>query len=284
MTINVIPAKKRNINDIIAQAQAAIEAQESEELAFTRGPARRPAAQVADPVLQWASGLPTKSRSLYSGWLIEVGRNPDLDEVMAGAGFERITIRHGGGNIVDHWAIETANMFVIADGVQSIAEMRNTADRYGIAFGWRARPDGRQQSVLRMRVMLRELVEAGYTQPLLVSVKGTLTGDLLAALTRQFDVLDAIDAIRKVDGKPALHAPLYACSLPIGPGNEVTRGSGSTVSALTPMVAQVPATISREYVLAHWAKRAWVRSIEAHVDETVRWSVRASEDIANEAD
>lgn len=281
MTINAIPAPKRNINAIIASAQAAIEA---EELEFTRGAARRPVVEVADPVMQWASGLPTSSRSIYSGWFVEVGRNPDLDEAMDDAGFDQITIRHGGGNLVKHWAIETANMFIIADGVQSIGEMRNTAERYGVAFGWRTRQDGRQQSVLRMRVMLRELIEVGHHQPLLVSVKGTLTGDLLAALGRQFDVLDAIDAIRQADGKPALNAPLYACSLPIGPGNEITRGSGSAVATVVPMVAQVPSVITREYVLAHWGKRAWVRSIEAHVDETVRWSVRASEDIANEAD
>jgi hypothetical protein len=35
---------------------------------FTRGPARRPVPRVADPLLQWATGLTTKDRRIYAGW------------------------------------------------------------------------------------------------------------------------------------------------------------------------------------------------------------------------
>jgi hypothetical protein len=44
-------------------------------------------------------------------------------------------------------------------------------------------------------------VEVGYAEPLL-TVKSTLAGDLIAALMRQYDVLDAIDAFRAEDKKP----------------------------------------------------------------------------------
>ena len=87
-----------------------------------------------------------------------------LDGAMAAAGFDTVTIKHGGGNLVTHWAVETANLFVIADGVQSIGEMKGTRDRFGIAFGWRTLPDGRQQSQLKLRAFLRELLEVALGQ------------------------------------------------------------------------------------------------------------------------
>src|SRR5688572_28971693 len=108
---------------------------------FSRGPARRPAPRVADPLLQWSTGLPTKERRIYTGWLAETGKHEALDDAMARASFAPIVIKHGSGNLVTHWAVETGNVFVVAEGVQSIREMKLTPDRYGIAFGWRVLPD-----------------------------------------------------------------------------------------------------------------------------------------------
>jgi hypothetical protein len=133
---------------------------------------------------------------------------------MEQAGFSQVTIKHGSGHFVTHWAVESADLFVIADGVQSIGEMKHTADRYGIVFGWRTLPGGRQQSQLRFRAFLRQLLEVDFVEPVLVTVKGTLTGDLIAALTRQNEVLDAIDAFRKQDGKPSLQPSLLRVQHP----------------------------------------------------------------------
>ncbi|HEU4322021.1 MAG TPA: hypothetical protein VFS21_02625 [Roseiflexaceae bacterium] len=251
-----------------------------DERYFSRGPARRPAPRVSDPLLQWATGLPTATRQVYAGWLCEAGRNRDLDAAMQEAGFSQITIRHSGGSLVDHWAVETANLFVIAEGVQSIGEMQSTSDRYGIAFAWRQLQDKRQQSQLRFRAFLHELLAVGFHEPLLVTAKGTLTGDVITALTRQYDVLDAVDAMRAQAGKPALQPPFYAASIPLGPGQEVARGSVQT-KEITPVVAQVPATVTKEYVAQHWIKRSWVPLVEALLDQTVAWSVAASGQIAS---
>src|SRR5262249_26896940 len=197
--------------------------------------AGRPRPRLADPLLQWATGLQTKERRIYAGWLVEAGRHADLDEAMERASFSQVVIKHGAGNLVTHWAIETANVFVIAEGVQSIGEMRHTDERYGIAFGWRTLEGGRLQSQLRCRVVLRPLLEAGFAEPLLLTVKSTLTGDLLTALMRQYEVLDAIDAFRVSDKKPPLQPPFYACSIPLGPGQEVARGSGGQTKEIAPM-------------------------------------------------
>lgn len=153
-------------------------------------------------------------------------------------------------------------------------------ERYGVAFGWRTLPDGRPQSQLKARVFLRELLELGYTEPLTLSVKSTLTGDVLAALTRQYDVLDAIDALRTQQGKAALHPPFYACSIPIGPGQEVQRGA-TQKKGIVPPVALVPTPITREYLVEHYIRKEWVAPIEALLDATVAWSVATSAQIAS---
>jgi hypothetical protein len=240
---------------------------------------------VADPLLQWATGLQTKERRIYAGWLAEAGKIETLDEAMAEAGFNQVTIKHGSGNMVTHWAVETANLFVIAEGVQSIGEMKHTEERYGIAFGWRTLEGGRQQSVLRFRGFLQELLNVGFYEPLLVTAKSTLTGDLIGALTRQYDVLDAVDAFRKLDKKPPLQAPFYACSIPLGPGQEVARGSGGQTKEITPPIANIPNPITKEYVRAHWIKREWAALIEdgrggpSLIDQTIAWSITNSKQI-----
>lgn len=252
----------------------------TEDVAFTRGPARRPVTTVADPLLQWSTGLPTKERTIYAGWLIEARRDEALDQAMDAAGFSLVTIKHGSGNLVTHWAVETATVFVVADGVQSIGEMKRTNERFGIAFGWRTLSGGKQQSQLRCRVLLRELLAVGYEQPLLLTVKGTLTGDLLQAFMRQYDVLDANAELRKQAKKEPWDLPLYAFSIPLGAGAEVTRGTGGTTKEITPMVAAIPERITKEYLKAHWIGRAWVATIEALVESAIAWSVSESALIA----
>lgn len=251
------------------------------EPTFSRGPARRPAPQLADPLLQWSTGLPTRERSIYAGWLAEAGRLDTLDAAMEQAGFSQITIKHGSGNMVTHWAIETANLFVVAEGVQSIGEMKHTDERYGIAFGWRTLEGGRQQSVLRFRAFLHELLEIGFTEPLLVTAKSTLTGDLISALIRQYEVLDAVDVFRAQDRKPPLSPPFYACSIPLGPGPEVARGSGGQTREIAPIMDKIPTPITKEYARAHWIKREWTALVEGLLDQTIGWSVQASRQIAS---
>jgi hypothetical protein len=229
--------------------------------------------------LQWSTGLQTNERRIYAGWLAEAGRSAALDEAMRNAGFAQVTIKHGSGNIVTHWAVETANLFVITEGVQSIPEMQQTTDRYGIAFGWRTLQGGRQQSQIRFRAFLRELLEVDFHEPLLVTAKGTLTGDVITALMRQYDVLDAIDAVRHSSGKPPLNPPFYACSIALGPGQEVARGTVQT-KEITPVVANVPTPVTKEYILHHWIKRPWVTLIEGLIEPTKTWSITTSALIA----
>jgi hypothetical protein len=199
---------------------------------------------------------------------------------MTSAGFEVVTIKHSGGNLDTHWAVEAADLFVLCDGVQTIGEMKRSDERYGIAFGWRTLPDGRQQSQLRARVLLRPLLEVGYTAPLLLSVKSTITGDVLGGLLRQYDVLDEAARQQTASGKPARELPFYAFSIALAPGNEVLRGANGAQKEIVPPVADVPNPIPREYLVRHYIRREWVAGIERLVDATVAWSVAEAAAIA----
>lgn len=245
---------------------------------FTRGPARRPQPPQSGALLQWATGLQTKERTLYAGWFIEVGKDENLDAAMESAGFGTVTIKHGGGNMVTHRALPTAHLFIACSGVQSIGEMKRTEERYGIAFGWGRTEDGRAQSVLRLRAYIQELLVIGYCEPITLSVKSTLTGDLITALTLHYDTLDAINPIRAALNKPPIDAPYYAVAVALTAGQEVARGSGGQTKAITPPVcASLP---TKEYIVKHWCRREWAEVIEAGLDETIAWSITESERIA----
>jgi hypothetical protein len=256
----------------------------ADDITFSRGPARRPAPKLADPLLQWATGLPTDKKAIYAGWLCEAGRDIDFDEAMQRAGYQRVTIKHGTGKHVTHWALERVSLFIITDGVQSMAEMGATSERLGIAFGWKTLPGGRQQSQLRCRALVHELLNVGYTEPVMITLKGTITGDFLTALNAQFAALEALDTFRMVAGKPALNPPFYALSIPIGPGRDVARGSGTQTKDITPPVAEIPKPITKDYIQAHWVKKPWVALIENSTDQTIAWSVSCSKLIAADAE
>ena len=217
-----------------------------------------------------------RSHDLRAGWLVEAGRDEALDAAMTAAGYEQVTIKHGNGNLVTHWAIETADVFPLADGVQGMGEMKLSRDRYGVAFWWEATEDGRPCSRLSVQVLLRPLLEAGYDGALLLTARSTVTGDVLTALLRQYVVLDAIDALRKEQGKPALDPPFYACSIPIGPGAEVQRGTAQK-KGIVPPVVLVPDVIDRAYLLAHYIRKEWVAGVEARIEGAINWSVQRSQ-------
>lgn len=251
---------------------------EREPVAFTRGPAHRPQPVVCTPPLQWATGLQTKERTLYAGWLIEAGKDADLDDALSRTGFKPVVIKHGSGNLVTHWALPSVALFVACTGIQSMAEMRDEATRYGVAFGWRTLEDGRRQSVLRVRVYVQELLAVGYTEPLTLTLKSTLTGDLIGALIQHYEVLDAVNPIRASMQKPPIDVPYYAVAIALQAGQEVARGSGGQTKEIAPMVCV--SEPSKAYILSHWCRKPWAMAIEASLDGIVAWSISESARIA----
>jgi len=89
-------------------------------------------------------------------------------------------------------------------------------------------------------------------------------------------VLDAVDVSRAQEKNPPMTPPFYACSIPLGPGQEVARGSGGQTREITPPIANIPTPVSKEYVRAHWIKRDWAALIEGMLDDTIRWASTSS--------
>lgn len=236
------------------------------EYQFARGAAKRPTAPTDKLVrLQWASGLPTTDRRLYAGWLIQVGQDDTLDVLLESAEHEAVTIKHGSGNQVQHWAFDTLSLFVVCDGVQSLADIRGTSERYGIALGW-GEKDGRRESRLELQAFAQELLDIGYDEPILFSCRSTMTGDVVAALGEHFRVLDR--ATRAV--------PFYAFSVPITLGAAVMRGKSGAQKEICPPVAIIPEVITREYMADHYVSRDLAPRIEKMLDSVVPWSVQRS--------
>lgn len=248
------------------------------EVQFQRGGARRPVPTVRDPLIQWASGLQTRSRTVYAGWMLEYGKDHDRDSAMEQAGFTHDVIKHGNGNMVDHWLIPTGNFFVLADGIESMGTMRQTKDRFGVAFGWQ-QIEGRWQSVLRMRVFLLDLLEQGYTEPCMVTLRGTVTADMVDILMFQYTQLDVLNGMRVARGMEPRDFPFYALVIPITAGEEVARGQDRT-SRIQPPIYAMDHVLTREEAKALYIKQAWVDSIESLMDETIMWSVAQSQAIA----
>ena len=255
----------------------------STEPEFTRS-ARPPQITIDDPYLSWATGLPTTDKRIYVGWMLEAGKHAELDASMSAAGFAQVTIKHGSGNVVTHWAVETANAFVIADGVQSPQECKRSEDRFGIAYGWHVMDDGRSQSKIKLRVLLRELLLVDCYEVLTISVKSTMSQDMIDALLVQYAVLNAVDQYRADDGKPALNPPFYACCIPLGAGAASVRGSGASTREIVPPAALIPNPITKEYIRANWIKRDWTRYIDSIIEDTIRWSVEESRRIVAGSD
>jgi hypothetical protein len=213
------------------------------------------------PILQWATGLPTTDRRIVAGWITEAGRDEGLDRAALGAGFDRVTIKHGSGKVVTHWHLEAADLLLIARAVPTINELRRSPLRSGIAFSW---AEG-ERSKLRAQVYVKALVAVGYEEPLTITAKSTQTGDVIAALQRLYDLIDA-------SGRLAF--PLYAFWLPTGPGADVERGAGDNTRTFAPLVALVPETITREWLRGQYAgkDKDLIGRVEAAMESVVAWS------------
>lgn len=273
----------------------------SNDTEFQFGSRRPVMPSFSDSVLQWSSGLQSTTRQPVDGFIIEVGQDSALDA--ACQHYPRVHIKHKKKqNVVSYWHLKAASLFVIALGFQSIVELGSTDERYGVAFAYGTVTDGgqpRRRSMLRVRVIVQELAEAGYTTPLKFTIYGKSTVDLLAAFNQQFNVIDALNTeVRIPSGNPKVDYPVYAISIPIGPTpvpvSRVSRTSQASAEVIAPMsfipdifhvlpteqalAAMPPAERAarqeaiKAYIAARWCRKPWRTTIESQVEATARWS------------
>jgi hypothetical protein len=231
------------------------------------------------PFLQWFNGLPA-GKALAVGWHIQASRCSEaLTAALHAAGYARLTVLHRmTGELVEYWHLEPCSLIVLCNGFSDPWEMRQSAERDGIAYGWIA---ARNSSKVKARVLIAELAEAGYTEQLTVTLEGMITEDWFKALEQQFRVLDAFEKLA------GIVAPFYGFSIPMMPAEKPRMvGSKGKQSPIIPMIAQVPQVVDEDYLAAHLCSKAVLELIVSRdlVGKAVKWSIDTSERINRNED
>lgn len=247
---------------------------------FRNRQARTIPEQSSDPILQWANGVIDIDNNMsYVGWMSEHGKNKSFDMAMLDAGFFSTTIKHGSGKKVRHWLIPTVGLYPLIEHVSTFLDIKTTPERYGMALGWRTLESGAKQSFLKFKALMTALYPY-YCDPVMVSVKSTVTDDMIAALLRQYDILDWITSRVKEGGREPRGYPFYAIALYLGAGEETRRGESKT-SPVVPPINAAPKPMTREYAAQVFIGRAHyqplITLIESLLDDAITWSTNETE-------
>lgn len=287
MNRNIIPATPTEIGD----AEALFGGEDEQ---IVEGVVEAVEPQPDDATIFWSNKRPVvlpKGRASanvsgeYSGFLVPTDQNPMLDEAFAIAGAQAIMISHSDGDR-EHWCLPTATLFIVAQGLQSSSQMRDTTERLGIAYGWQLQRDGKTkeitvdpktgkpktQSVLKLRCYLPQLVAVGYCEPLRLSISGTMTGDILQGLTRQYAVIRTVRDLRQAKGLAQVALPFWSYALTFEAGPSSNRG----IAKVIPPTVRLPQPIDLEYLKSHRVTVDIAELIKNILDDTVTWSKEES--------
>ena len=208
------------------------------------------------PVLLWSSGrvaMRPEGKGRFSngvGLYSEVGKYSDLDEAGHAAKLPRIEIRHTGGGTSINWSFgEAMRVCPLTTGpkIKSVFELKNAAKalanaQAGVGARWTTDFNGKPASQVAVRCLLPDLLDVGFAGVLQLQLKSTMSDWLLKALAEHLRVGHA--AATEL-GKAVTLAEL---ELPLGTGPDVTVGKGDQQATLTPLVAEHPKALTREYL------------------------------------
>ncbi|MCC6626392.1 MAG: hypothetical protein IT340_03200 [Chloroflexi bacterium] len=197
-------------------------------------------------VASWSSGKEIVGEdAIFRGWFLDVGIDPALDEAAAAAGWPQGRLLHLDGESREHWLLPSPTvLFVLIDGIpygRLSALASNDVAYAGVGCSWIRG----QRSRLGVMALARDLLTQGYETPLPFTVSSTSTDDLLAALLRHNEVLDALEAAARAAGKPR-EFDFHGIGLPLVPGPKVARGAGPLTTQISPVTCAHPQELTRE--------------------------------------
>lgn len=186
-------------------------------------PRIRPQDSTKRPGLSWASGKEIIGQDrIHKGLFIDTGLDDALDAAAAAAGWPVGDLSHMGGVTREHWFLPAdAQLFVLIDGVpftKMAALVKNDVSYAGVGARW---PQG-GKSALGVQMLIADLVGQGYLTPLIFTVSGTSTDDLLNALLAHDAVLSACSVCGRGQ-RQAAHVRVLGG----GPGAEGRRQGGA---------------------------------------------------------
>jgi hypothetical protein len=209
---------------------------------------------------------------------------------------QRIIVMHKGddGSMheVFYWSLAKATLFVPIRFLPSkdSDDGRNTG---GIAYAWRpvtkGKRIGQKESVLRFHCFVKELMDAGYRQPLSVAMRGHITGKMRNALklhNRTLNLVNSIKMLRaRADGKPTpSKVPYYSFGLPVirSMKTETVGTPPDNSSNIYYPVAEMPedlyenALSAQQYLSNTMLSREYTLLVEEgdRINATAAWSER----------
>jgi hypothetical protein len=194
----------------------------------------------------WSSGKEVVGDdSIFRGWFLDIGVDSELDAAAEQVGWPQGRLLHLDGAAREHWLLPSpVVLFVLIDGLpytRLSALAANEVSHAGIGCSWVRG----QRSRLAVMAIVRDLLVHGYQTPIPFSVSSTSTDDLLAALVRHNEVLDALEAAAAAAGK-ARDFDFYSVGLPLVPGPKVARGAGALTTQISPVSTAHPSDLHRD--------------------------------------
>lgn len=197
-------------------------------------------------VAAWSNGKEVLGGDgIFRGWFLDLGLEPALDAAATAAGWPRGDLGHLNGAARAHWLLPSpAVIFPLIDGLPFTrlgALAANDVSDAGVGCSWATG----QRSRLGVMALVRDLLTYGYETPVPFCTSSTGTDDLLAALLRHNELLDALEHATRAAGRPRTNA-FFDIGLPIQRGPTVMRGTGALISQLSPISCAHPAAFTLE--------------------------------------
>lgn len=228
-----------------------------------------------------ATGEEKKRRISYAGLFTDIGVDPELDKAMRDAGFEKAFISHQQG-ATEHWIFPAeTEVFLIAQGLQTLGQMRATTERKGLAWGERKNEQGKKRSYFYAQVLIKALLPY-YKKPMILCLKSTQTDDGLNLFRAQYKVLRFAHEVLQAQGKD-MPLPLWSYALTIVAASEQsTRGVPPFSSDIFPIIALLPRELNVEYLqtMEMEALGEYVELFKSLAARSVEWSSKLVAKIA----
>ena len=256
------------------------------------------------PVLQWHGGLASlvgesDSMKITGGFFLEDDRILDLglepDEPVEG--FERVALRLGGKLIAGWGASRLSLAFLYTDFCwedRESGKLRFPAEEYERRKQQMPGSERELRGRTRALVAVDELMQAGVTEPLILSVRGTYSAALNAILRDGQRMATEATKLRQRAGHSGA-IPREAFWVTIYAGRMSVVGEGSNTSRVSLPQAEIPLTLNRDFLIRalvdeplrrpagifdQWAERyeeAWHEKMAR--DETVAEEEALSEEV-----
>lgn len=220
------------------------------------------------PVLQWHGGLASlvgdgSSMKINGGFFIEDDRIADLglEPNHPAAGFERVALRLGGKQIPGWGATLLHLAFIFTDFCwedRETGKLRFAPTEYERRKQQAPGTERELRGRTRALIAVRELMDEGVLEPLVLSVRGSYSAALNAILRDAKRMADEATKLRRRAGHDGA-IPREAFWLPVYSGTMEDVGEGSNTSRVALPKADIPFDLGRDILVQHLVEDSYRR-------------------------